>query len=190
MASGLDGLRNRWEQISEREQRLVVALGITFVIVIVIWVGLQINERLTALEEENTKTRKALAALQVYRIEGADAQAQNDMPEIPDTPVGLDTYLSGIANEVEIKIPNFNPLTPQSDDDFTQTATQIEIRNLTIEQLKDFLQKVESKSDVVIIRKLNIKQHFRDKAKLDIRMEVATFAKVEPNEADEADQEG
>ena len=183
MASSLDSLRMRWEGISEREQRLIAVLGITFVVVIVVWVGMQIDKRLTVLEQKNAKMRKALSALQLYRADGGDAQTGPQVA-IPKKPVKLQTYLEGIAEEVGVKIPGFNPRPPQESGKYTENSTRIEIRKMSIGELAEFLQKVEG-NPVVVIKALNIRQHFRDREKLDVRMDVATY--FEASAEDEGD---
>lgn len=186
--SGLDSLRMRWEGISEREQRLILILGLTFVVVIVVWVGMQIDKRLTVLEKKNVKMRKALSALQYYRAEGGESQTGSQV-EIPKKPVKLQTYLEGIAEEVGVKIPGFNPRPPQESGKYTENSTRIEIRKMTIGELAEFLQKVEG-NPVVVIKSLNIRQHFRDREKLDVRMDVATYFQT-PTEGDSGeDTEG
>lgn len=189
MASSMDQLRDRWENLSPRERRLVVALGITFVAVILIWIGLRIGDGLQAIEHKNTEIRKALTALQTYRASGA---RDTSAPEValPDEPVKLETYLSKIADEVGVKIPAFNPRTPVTRDDYTETSTRIEIRDVSIYELKDFLEKVESRSQLVVIKSLDIRRHFRDKEKLELSMVVATYAKPQAEEGSDDSQEG
>lgn len=187
-ASPIDNLRMRWDRVSEREQRLLVALGVTFIVVIIAWVGMRINNRLQDLEAKNAKIRKALASLDAYRESGAE-QAGPDVP-IPETPLKLQTYLAKIADEEEIKIPTFNNLQPVPHDEFTENSIRIEVRDLTIQQLTDFLQKVEGNSQVVVVKTLNIRQNFRDREKLDVRMDVATYSKTNAAKADESDKEG
>lgn len=185
MASRMEELRDRWENLSERERRLVIALGISFVFVLLAWTGLRIGDGLHAIEKRNARMRKALSALHQYRMSDTQQPSQPEV-EIGKEPVRLETYLSGVADEVGIKIPGFNPLPATTRDDFTETSTRIEIRDLTIVQLKDFLEKVESKSRVVVVKSLNVRRHFRDKDKLDVNMVVSTYSKA----ASEGEGEG
>lgn len=185
--SAVDNLRVRWEQISQREQRLIIVLAITFVVVLIVWVGLQINKRLAQLDANNKEMRKALAALQLYRATG-ETQSGPDVP-IPKTPIKLQTYLAGIAEEVGITIPNFNQLSPISRDEFTEHGIRIELRNLSIQEVTQFLQKVESNSQVVVVKTLNLKQKFNDREKLDLRVDVATYSLASEGEGDGEDEE-
>jgi type II secretory pathway component PulM len=192
MASTIDKLREqgreRWDALSERERRLVLVLGITLAAVIVIWIGLRIDSGLSAIEQRNADTRRALAALQNYRM---SESKQTDEPALTlsDKPVRLETYLSGIADEVGVKIPAFNPQAPTTRDDFTETSTKIEIRDLSINDLTQFLEKVETRSPTVVVKQLNVQRHFRDKEKLTVNMVVSSFAKATP-EGESAGKEG
>lgn len=190
MASSIDKLREqwqvRWDGLTERERRMVSILGVTFVVVILIWVGLRINDGLGAIEKENADARRALATLQTYRMNEGN-QSSEPAVVLSDKPVRLETYLSGIADEVGVKIPAFHPLAPTSRDDFTENSTKIEIRDLSINQLKEFLEKVESKSQTVVIKSLNVQRHFRDKEKLNVNLVVSSFSKAASEEGEDAE---
>lgn len=188
MASSMDTLRDRWENLSPREQRMVVLLVVSFVAILVIWSTLRIRDGLHAIEAKNQKTRLALLALQGYRVHQAHGTDSQDAP-LPDTPIKLETYLEGIAGEVNITIPRFNPLPPATRDGFTETQTRIEVRNLSIRELASFLEKVESRSRQVVIKSLDVKRNFRDKEKLDVNLTVSAYSKVSAEEG-KKDQDG
>jgi type II secretory pathway component PulM len=175
--------RERWDKLAERERRLVLALGVTFVAVILISVGLRINKGLSEIEKRNADTRRALAALQNYRMSDSK-QADEPAVTLSDKPVRLETYLSGIADEVGVKIPAFNPLAPTTRDDVMENSTKIEIRDMSINDLTQFLEKVETKSPTVVVKQLNIQRHFRDKEKLNVNLVVSTFSKATPEGGD------
>lgn len=174
MALSTAQLRDKWERITPRERRLVVALGGTFVVVVLFWVGFTISDGLAAIETKNKTTRDALRALQSHRAEAAQG-ASSDVPTIPKDAIKLQTYLEGIANDVGINIPGYTPRTPVTRGDYTEVSTSIEMRGLSIYELKDFLEAVEKKSDVVAITDLRVKQHFREPEKLDVEMIVTTY---------------
>lgn len=188
MASSMERLRDRWEGLAPREQRLVAALGITFVVVIftLLWRG--IGGGLTGLEQRNDEIREALSALDAYRVGQAEQTGDERKVEIPDEPVRLQSYLEGIATEIGITIPGFNPQTPVTRDGFMESSTRIEVRGMTIGELTDFLERVETRSEHVVIKSLDIKRNFRDQEQLDADMIVTTFSKEKKEEgsSDEA----
>jgi Tfp pilus assembly protein PilO len=185
----IDKLQDRWEHMTTRERTLVGALGATFVILVLSWVGFTIRDGLKAIEAKNQETRKALAALADYRV----AQARgSDGPEIVigDEAVRLESYLSSIASGVGVVIPGYNPRTPVTRNGYHEISTRIEVRGLSIYELKDFLERVESKSRVVVITQLQIKRHFREKDKVDVDMIVTTWEKAKQESAEGGAQGG
>lgn len=189
MASSMERLRDRWDGLAPREQRLVAALGITFVVVLLTLLWRGINGGLAERAERNDEIRQALDALQAYRIGQAEQTETARQVEIPADPVRLQSYLEGIATEVGITIPGFNPQTPVTRDGFTESSTRIEIRELTITELTDFLEKVETREGHVVVKSLDIKRNFRDEEKLDANMVVTTFSKEKKDDEGSGDED-
>ena len=188
MASRMDQLRDRWERMSSREQRLVAALGITFLVVVLALLWRSIGSGLADIEEGNEDTREALSVLHAYRLGEAEAPGDERPVEIAKEPVRLQSYLEGIATQVGITIPGFNPQTPVTREGIVESSTRIEVDGLSLQELADFLEKVETQSDQVVIKSLDIKQNFRDKEKLDAKMIVTTFSKEKKDDADEEEE--
>jgi hypothetical protein len=53
----------------------------------------------------------------------------------------------------------------------------VEVRELSLAQIKDFLEAIESENKTVIVSSLQIRRNFRDKEKLDLNLEVVTWSK-------------
>lgn len=188
MASRMDQVRDRWERMSSREQRLVVGLGITFVVVVLALLWRSIDSGLADIEERNADTREALSVLEAYRLGEAEASGDERPVEIPETPLKLQSYLEGIATQSGITIPGFNPQTPVTRDGIVESSTRIELDGLSIQELADFLEKVETQSQQVVIKSLDIKRNFRDKEKLDAKLIVTTFSKEKKEGADQEEE--
>lgn len=187
MATSMERLRDRWEQISPREQRLILALGITFLVVVLFLLGRGITGGLDALDEENQKARATLRVLHDYRQNMGAGEVKE--VKLPDEPVKLQSYLEGIAGEVGITIPGFNPQADATKEGVVTASTRFQIRGISLQQLTDFLEKVETKSPHVVVQSLDIKRDFRDKQKLDIDVQVTTYANAKKS-AEDQDGEG
>lgn len=185
MASSMNRLSEWWENITPREQRLVAIAGVVGIATLLIFVGLRINDGLTAIEEKNQNTRFALDRLYEYRLNQANKPAAPEVP-IPDEPVKLETYLEGIAKEVGIEIRDYKPVSPETRGDFEITSKNIDLRKISLLQLKDFLEKVETKNSAVTVTQLQIKSVFNDKEKLNAPMMVSTYSKKKKTESDES----
>ena len=176
MATSIERLRDRWEQISPREQRMILALGITFLLVVLVLLGRGISGGLAELEEKNQKTRTALRVLQDYRQNAGASREEAREVKLPDEPVKLQSYLESIASEVGITIPAFNPQAGATRDGVVTAATRFHLRGISLDQLTSFLEKVESKLPYVVVESLDIKRDFRDNARLEAELLVTTYA--------------
>jgi type II secretory pathway component PulM len=176
MATSIERLRDRWDQISPREQRMVLALGITFVLVVLVLLGRGITSGLAELEAKNQKTRQALRVLQDYRQTAGAGNGEAQEVKLPDEPVKLQSYLEGIAGEVGITIPGFNPQAGATRDGVVTAATRFQLRSISLEQLTSFLEKVETKLPYVVVESLEIDRDFRDNSKLEVDLLVTTYA--------------
>jgi len=179
MAKASDRIRDWWERLQPRERNMMTALGVTAVVCVLGFIGIAINDGLQRIETRNDKMREALKQLHLHRLEQAKGTATKAKEvAIPDEDkaVDLENYLGTITKDVGVSFPKFNR-GEQPHGEFIETTGRIELKDVNIVQLKDFLSKVEA-NPVVVVRELHIKQDFRDKEKLDVpEMVVATYYK-------------
>ena len=70
------------------------------------------------------------------------------------------------------------PRNPVPRNGFLTTSVSLNVSDLSIEQLKKFLQEIETKSKYVAITRMDItRKEYKGKDKLDVSMEVSTYAK-------------
>lgn len=178
MASTIDRMREKWESITPRERNLVMLLGTSTVMVLLLWLGLQIRDGLSAIEKRNEATRKALAALLEFRAKGGNKTPSTPSVVIGDEPVKLETYLDETAAETPIgNIPRHNKRNDVTEGDYVITSERFALQGVTLPALTEFLEKVESKNHAVVISELQIKRDFREKEKLNVDMVVSTYSK-------------
>ncbi|RMH39073.1 MAG: hypothetical protein D6689_17705 [Deltaproteobacteria bacterium] len=181
--------------MSPRERRLMVLLAVAFVVSVFGLVGRMIWDGLDAIEARNELRRDALRALDTYRRVAAEGGIDEPEVKIPKEPVDLPAYLEDIAKEVGIEIPNYAPQPQVARGAYDEIAVAIDLRNLTVQQLADFLEKVESRNRAVVVTQLQIERSFREEGKLrKASMTVATYAprraKDKKSGGDAADGEG
>jgi type II secretory pathway component PulM len=176
MAAFIDTVRDRWEGISPRERKLVLLLGISFVVIVVLYLAMSIRDGLVALEERNARMRRALVVLTDLKARG-DVQTPDDPgAAIGPEPVKLESYLTRAAEKVGITIPQYNPRPTVTKNGFVTHAGQVELRDLTVAQVKSLLEAIETDSKVVVTTAVTLTRNFRDKEKLDLKLEVATYS--------------
>ena len=179
--AALDKLRDKWETITPRERRMVLLLGVSFIVIVVLYVALEISDGLTALEAKNERTRKALRSLDRYR-----STARTSAPDDPTKLIGaqavkLESYIYRAGEKAEVTVPGVNSRSPTTRGRYTAHAASVEIRELTLTQIKDFLEALESESRIVVVSSLQIRRNFRDKEKLDLNLEVVTWSAAPAN---------
>ena len=185
MATASERARDFWDRISPRERRLVVVLAIATPIILAIWLGLNIHDGLAAKEAKNDEIRRALVVLADLKARGPDSSPTDDVIATMGTePLSLDTYLTNAATKSGFTLRGTQQKTPVTRNGFVTNSVSCDVSDLPIDQLRKFLQEIETGSKVVVITKLDLRRDFKDKEKLDAKLEVTTYSK-EPKKVEE-----
>jgi hypothetical protein len=139
--AAFDKIRDKWESISPRERTLVVLLGVSFVVVMILFVALSIKDGLDRLEAKNEQSRTALRRLTAYRATARTVVGNDPTALIPVEAIKLESYIYKAGEAAKVVVPGVNPRTPTSRGKFMVHAASVEIRDLTITQVKDFLRR-------------------------------------------------
>jgi type II secretory pathway component PulM len=169
--------RDFWDRISPRERRLVVIAAIALPITIAVWLGLSIHDGLVAKEAHTEKMRKALVVLADLKARGPVGPTDDVVATMGVEPVSLDTYLSNAAQKAGFTLKGTTPRNPVTRNGFVTNSVQCQVSDLPIDQLKKFLQEVETGSKVVMVTRLDVRRDFKSKEKLDATLEVSTYSK-------------
>tara|TARA_R110002096_G_scaffold44526_13_gene120447 strand:- start:15164 stop:15706 length:543 start_codon:yes stop_codon:yes gene_type:complete len=161
--------------MNPREQRLVLALGITLAFCLVYALVAKIQGGMEDLETSNAQSRKALHSLAIYRNAKAKAGGTSADVSIPEKALELDSYLENIISELELTSPTYPALKVTRIGIYEELSFEIELKGLSIESMTQLLEKVESGSKLVVVKELSVDRNFRDKEKLDLQFTVATF---------------
>ena len=179
--AAVDSLRAKWESITPRERRMVVLLGVSAVVVAVLYVALDIRDGMVALEKKNAKSRQALASLTTLKARPIAANA--DAPAIPTEAVRLESYLYTAATKAGVTLGGVTPRGNSTRGSYTVHGAAVELRDLTLQQATDFLEAIENDSRVVVVTGLQVRRNFRDKAKVELSVDVSTYSKAAEDEA-------
>jgi hypothetical protein len=181
MSALTDKARDFWDRISPRERRLVLIGAIALPLTLAIWLGLAIRDGLVDMEARNGKARKALNVLADLRAKGETHAKVDDAVAMMGTePLSLDTYLDNAAKKATFTLKSTTPHPPDKRNGFVTNSVSCTLDDLTIEQLKTFLMEIEMGSKVVSVTHIDLRRDFRDKAKLDVNLEVSTYSKEPP----------
>ncbi len=181
MSAISDKARDFWDRISPRERRLVVIAAIAVPITIAVWLGLAIHDGLVAMEARNDRTRKALDIVADMRARGG-AQLQTDdvVATMGTEPLPLNSYLDKAAGKAKFTLKGTSPHPAVTKNGFVTTSVSASLDKLTIEEVRAFLQELETASKVVAVTHLELHKDFREKDKLNGSLEVSTYSKEPP----------
>lgn len=171
-----DRFRNFWDRISPRERKLVVLLVIGVPIALAVWLGLAIRDGLVAMEDRNQTTRDALEIIEQLKAAGPQ-QAAADQVKIPDEPIALETYVSKAAEKSGLAFKGSIDTRKAARNGFVTTTVSVSLDDISTDQLKAFLQEVETGNRTVVVTHLDVHQDFRDHTKLDASFEISAYSK-------------
>ena len=192
MSAVSERARDFWDRISPRERGLVMFAAVVAPLSLVIWLGLAIGDGLSSMQTRNDKMRKALNALADLKARGGPKQPLDDtVAGMPVEPLSLETYLSNAATTAGFVLKATTPRNPITRNGFTTASVSLAANDVNVEQLKKFLQEIETKSKYVAITRLDItRREFKGKDKLDASLEVSTYAKEATKKAEPAPGSG
>ncbi len=173
-----DRARDFWDRISPRERGLVVLAGIAVPVTLMIWLGFAISDGLVKIEDGNDKMRRALTIVEDLKARGPSQQPTDTAAAaIPANPIGLETYVSNAAKKGNLTFKGPIDRRPSvTRNGFVTTSVSCALDDVSTEQLKEFLQEVET-SKVVAVTHIDLRRDFRDKKKLDVTFEVSTYSR-------------
>lgn len=178
--------RDFWDRISPRERRLVVIAAIALPLTVAIWLAFSIQDGLVAKEARIDKMRKALVVLADLKARGPQEPADDVVSTMGTEPISLDTYLTNAAQKSGFTLKGTVPRNPVTRNGFVTNSVSLQVSDLPIEQLKKFLQEIETGSKVVAVTRLDLRRDFKSKEKIDGTLEVSTYSKEPPPKGDGA----
>jgi type II secretory pathway component PulM len=183
--------RDFWERISPRERRLVVIATIAVPLTIAVWLGLSIRDGLVDMESRNDRLRHAIDTVVDLRARGITAEKDDTLDKMGVELLGLETYLDKAAQKAGITFKG--PVTPTGTvnrNGFVTHSVKVDLDDVSIDQLKTFLQEVEQGSKYVAVTHVDLRRDFKSKEKLDLNIEVSTYAKEKDKDKDKGEGSG
>ncbi len=175
----LERIRNWWERLEVREQRLVMLLALAAVVTGLGYAGLMVSDGLNGLSDGNEDIRTALQTLSHRKEEIMEARTRGPEVAIGDEPTPLATYVERIGGEVgvTIKAQNDKPIVTKGK--YHEVALQITLNDITLDQLANFLKRVETQSQTVVSQRVYAKRSLMAKERMDrVEITVATWART------------
>jgi general secretion pathway protein M len=193
-------LRERFEQLEERERRLLSIFALLAAVVLVLLIPVGVTAALHGNRSDNEALRDAIAAIESSRpaVERSKAlhKVIEDRYARPAPP--LTSFLANVAKEVEIEIPETQDRQPVPHGKrYEEKSTKIMLRKVGMLKLARFMERIEQSGHPVAITQLNIRKRGVEPDSYDVDMVVSAFerkpdkvvAKADAKEASSAEAE-
>jgi len=180
-------MRRFWEQLT-KSQKLIVIAGLVFVaasllVQFAVFPYFEARQKISGAIAGSEKALRELATLGaeygVLRRRSAEIQRV-----IERRPPGfaLFSYLEKRAGDAGVKtnIKSINPLKSSPAESYEETAVEMRLDKLTMKQLTDFLYQVESREELVRIRKMSVVKMKESPEYLSVLLQVFTYQALPP----------
>jgi len=180
-------MRQFWDQLTKGQKRnviagLAVAAGILLVqFGIVPW--LEARQRVAGAIAGSEKALREIASLRAeYGVLRQRSEEVKRAVERRPPGFALLPYLEKKAAEAGVKghIRSLNPLKPVPAETYEEAAVEMKLDKLTMKQLTDLLYAVESRADLVRIRKMSAGRMKESPEYLTVLIQVFTYQPLPP----------
>lgn len=185
-------LRDRINQLEDRERRLLGVFVVVFGIFVILVVPLGLTAYLGSISSENESMREAMANLQQSRgvlEKRAEEQAATDA-RYERTAPALAGFLAGIAQRHKIEIPETQDQAEVPHGKrFTERSTKITLRDVGMLKLAELMQGVAASGYPVSISRMNIRKKATPPDSYNVQLTVSAFdRKAEEKPATASDE--
>lgn len=173
-----------FNKLEKREQRVVVA-GVIFLVCFALF-QLTVSPLLQARQQ----TQKALVQKKediqkIRQLQEEYRQLQNQAVNIQNRlqkrspSFTLFSFIEERATKAKVKqqINSMTPSTSEGEGPLQESRVDLKLEKISLQQLVDFLQQIESTDDVVAIKRISIQENSKEEGLLDVVMQIITFTK-------------
>ena len=180
-------MRSFWEQLTKSQKQIVI-LGLVFVaaallLQFAVFPYFEARQKVTSAIAGSEKTLRELATLGAeYDVLKRRSEEIRRVIERRPPGFALFSYLEKRADDAGVKanIKSINPLKSTPAEAYEETAVEMRLDRLTTKQLTDFLYLVESREDLVRIRKMSISKMKESPDFLSVLLQVSTYQALPP----------
>ncbi len=166
-----------FSKLSKREKG-VVGGGSLLVLIILIYVLLisPFSKRIARLEElinaEKVELREMMILKEQYR------QAQDRAKKIKPLPPKFSflSHLETLARQSNVKIDSIRPGSTETSGSYKETLIDVKIEKITLDQLVEFLYKIEIFGDYPLkVKKIHIKPTYKNPQYLEVSFQIVSL---------------
>jgi general secretion pathway protein M len=173
-----------YNKLEKREKRVVMA-GAIFLVCFALF-----HFTVSPLLQARQQTQKALIQKKedikkIRQLQEEYRHRQNQAVNIQNRlqkrspSFTLFSFIEERATKAKVKqqINSMTPSTSEGDGPLQESRVDLKLEKISLAQLVDFLQQVESTDDVVAIKRISIQENSKEEGLLDVVMQIITFTK-------------
>jgi general secretion pathway protein M len=173
-----------FNKLEKREKRVVVA-GAIFLVCFVVF-HFTVSPLLQARQQtQKSLTQKKEDIKKIRQLQEEYRQLQNQAVNIQNrlqkrSPAfTLFSFIEERATKAKVKqqINSMTPSTSEGEGPLQESRVDLKLEKISLQQLVDFLQQIESTDDVVAIKRISIQENSKEEGLLDVVMQIITFTK-------------
>ncbi len=178
-------LRDRINQLEDRERRLLGVLVVVFCVFVILVIPVGLTAYLGSISSENEAMREAIASIQESRAtlakraqerEAMDARYQRKAPPLAG-------FLAGIAQRHDIEIPETQDQAEVPHGKrFTERSTKITLRDVGMLKIAKLMEDIAQSGYPVSISRMNIRKRGTQADSFNVQMVVSAFDREEAPE--------
>ena len=154
--------------------------GIAFGLILIISLGVigvfaaKLNTKNKDLDKKFELLNEIYNLKEEYEIQEAQRKLESEKL-IAQGNLSLFTFLHELSQKQGIDVEMKNRNAAKTGDDIQESAVDINIRNIALEELLNFMKSIEFNEYVIKIKKLRINQRFDNNERWEVNMTVFTF---------------
>ncbi|MDO8946143.1 MAG: type II secretion system protein GspM [Desulfocapsaceae bacterium] len=171
-------------KLENREKRVVLA-GVFFLFCFALF-----QFAVSPLIQARQQTQKALIIknediIKIHQLQEEYRKLQTQAVEIQNrlqkrpSSFTLFSFIEEQATKAKVKqqINSMTPSTSEGEGPLQESRVDLKLERISLQQLVDFLQQVESTDNVVVIKRISIQENSKEEGTLDAVMQIITFTK-------------
>jgi type II secretory pathway component PulM len=174
-------IRAALDNLSRREHALVLAAGAVFVVIILLVGVVNLRSASSGASRRVERAEEELRAVQTLRARYDEVDARTAAVEqrIRSGPRGeIFTTLESLARASAVTVDSMEPRTSPASDDYQETKVQVILRGVTLAQMVNYLQRIESAPQLLSIKSLRIRTRSDKPELLDVNFTVSSFEAI------------
>ena len=177
MDTGLDSIRMAFERLTQREKLMVVVGGVSGFLVVLLAIALGFSNSISKTEHRiNIKTDQLSQLLAMQgEYKARQSEQERRMRELARSKVRLVSLVEEAARKSQVEIGQLRPETGEPNSEgVVESRVNLRATGLSVDRLKDFLERIEKSQGVVVVKRLKMNKPFR-KDTVDIELTITTY---------------